>query len=33
MVRINDSYTSPDMAADLMEHNLDKLKLLYRRGI
>jgi predicted acylesterase/phospholipase RssA len=33
MVRINDSFTSPDMAADLMEHNLDKLKLLYRRGI
>lgn len=33
MVRINDSFTSPDMAADLMEHNLDKLKLLYRRGV
>nr|WP_296015418.1 patatin-like phospholipase family protein [uncultured Acidovorax sp.] len=33
MVRINDSFTSPDMAADLMEHDLDKLKLLYRRGI
>lgn len=32
MVRINDSFTTPDMAADLMEHNIDKLKLLYRRG-
>lgn len=33
MVRINDSYTSPDMAADLMEHDIVKLKLLYRRGM
>ncbi|MGA4313679.1 patatin-like phospholipase family protein [Ralstonia nicotianae] len=33
MVRINDSYTTPDMAADLMEHNIEKLKLLYRRGL
>jgi len=33
MIRINDSYTSPDMAADLMEHNIDKLRLLYRRGL
>lgn len=32
MVRINDSYTTPDMAADLMEHDLAKLTLLYRRG-
>lgn len=32
MVRINDSYTTPDMAADLMEHNLGKLNLLYQRG-
>lgn len=33
MVRINDSYTTPDMAADLMEHDIHKLKLLYRRGL
>lgn len=33
MVRINDSYTTPDMAADLMEHDIRKLKLLYRRGL
>lgn len=32
MVRINDSYNSPDMAADLMEHNLSKLNILYQRG-
>ena len=32
MVRVNDSYTSPDMAADLMEHDIAKLRLLYRRG-
>lgn len=32
MVRVNDSYTSPDMAADLMEHDITKLKLLNRRG-
>ncbi|VVD71873.1 patatin [Pandoraea aquatica] len=33
MVRVSDSFTTPDMAADLMEHNIDKLKLLYRRGL
>jgi len=32
MVRVNDSYTTPDMAADLMEHDLTKLNILYRRG-
>ncbi len=32
MVRVNDSFTTPDMAADLMEHNIEKLRLLYRRG-
>lgn len=32
MVRINDTYSSPDMAADLTEHDLKKLGLLYRRG-
>jgi predicted acylesterase/phospholipase RssA len=32
IVRINDEYTTPEMAADLMEHNIAKLTLLYRRG-
>jgi predicted acylesterase/phospholipase RssA len=32
MVRINDEYTIPEMAADLMEHNIAKLTLLYQRG-
>ncbi len=32
LVRINDSYTTPDMATDLMEHDIDKLTLLYQRG-
>ncbi|MHB8743682.1 MAG: patatin-like phospholipase family protein [Sulfuricaulis sp.] len=32
MVRINDTYNTPDMAADLMEHNIRKLNLLYQRG-
>ena len=32
MVRINDTYSTPDMAADLMEHNPKKLDLLYQRG-
>jgi predicted acylesterase/phospholipase RssA len=32
LVRINDSYTTPDMATDLMEHDLAKLKELYKRG-
>jgi predicted acylesterase/phospholipase RssA len=32
MVRVNDSYSSPDMAADLMEHDIKKLTLLYQRG-
>jgi uncharacterized protein len=31
-VRINDEYTTPEMAADLMEHNIAKLTLLYQRG-
>jgi uncharacterized protein len=31
-VRINDAYTTPEMAADLMEHNIAKLTLLYQRG-
>ena len=32
MVRVNDVYSSPDMAADLMEHNINKLNILYQRG-
>jgi hypothetical protein len=32
MVRINDTYSTPDMAADLMEHDIKKLNLLYLRG-
>jgi patatin-like phospholipase/acyl hydrolase len=32
MVRINDTYNTPDMAADLMEHNMTKLNTLYQRG-
>jgi uncharacterized protein len=32
IVRINDTYTTPEMAADLMEHNIAKLTLLYQRG-
>jgi uncharacterized protein len=30
--RINDTYSTPEMATDLMEHNLTKLRLLYQRG-
>lgn len=32
MVRINDTYSTPDMAADLTEHNMKKLNILYQRG-
>jgi hypothetical protein len=32
MVRVNDAYSTPDMAADLMEHNMRKLDILYQRG-
>jgi hypothetical protein len=32
IVRINDEYTTPEMAADLMEHNIEKLTSLYQRG-
>jgi predicted acylesterase/phospholipase RssA len=32
IVRINDQYTTPEMAADLLEHNIAKLTLLYQRG-
>jgi uncharacterized protein len=32
MVRINDTYSTPDMATDLMEHDLKKLNILFQRG-
>jgi uncharacterized protein len=32
LVRINDEYSTPDMATDLMEHDMKKLRLLYQRG-
>jgi predicted acylesterase/phospholipase RssA len=32
LVRINDEYSTPDMATDLMEHDIKKLRLLYQRG-
>jgi predicted acylesterase/phospholipase RssA len=31
-VRINDTFERPEMATDLLEHNLDKLNLLRQRG-
>jgi len=31
-VRINDIFEKPEMATDLMEHNLDKLSMLRQRG-
>ncbi|MDR3666415.1 MAG: patatin-like phospholipase family protein [Ignavibacteriaceae bacterium] len=31
-VRINDTFERPEMATDLMEHNLTKLNTLYQRG-
>lgn len=31
-VRINDKFERPEMATDLLEHNLKKLNLLYQRG-
>jgi predicted patatin/cPLA2 family phospholipase len=32
LVRINDSYTTPDMATDMMEHDIKKLTRLHQRG-
>jgi len=32
MVRVNDTFNTPEMATDLMEHNLTKLNMLYQRG-
>jgi len=31
-IRINDTFERPEMATDLMEHNLDKLNILRQRG-
>jgi predicted acylesterase/phospholipase RssA len=31
-IRISDTFEQPEMATDLMEHNLDKLNLLRQRG-
>ena len=31
-IRISDTFSRPEMATDLMEHNLNKLDLLYQRG-
>ncbi|WP_201205792.1 patatin-like phospholipase family protein [Pseudomonas sp. S37] len=31
-IRISDSYVSPEMATDLLEHDLNKLGLLFQRG-
>jgi predicted acylesterase/phospholipase RssA len=31
-VRVNDTFASPEMATDLLEHNLMKLDTLYQRG-
>lgn len=31
-VRINDAFEKPEMATDIMEHNLDKLNILRQRG-
>ena len=32
MVRINDTYNTPDMATDLMETDIKKLNVLFQRG-
>ena len=32
MVRINDTYNTPDMATDLMETDIEKLNVLFQRG-
>jgi patatin-like phospholipase/acyl hydrolase len=32
IIRINDTFEQPEMATDLMEHNLDKLNILRQRG-
>ena len=31
-IRISDSYTTPEMATDLLEHDIEKLDILFQRG-
>ena len=31
-LRISDTFEKPEMATDLLEHNLTKLNLLFQRG-
>lgn len=31
-VRISETYSTPEMATDLLEHNLDKLNIIFQRG-
>jgi hypothetical protein len=31
-IRINDAYVTPEMATDLLEHDLNKLGVLFQRG-
>lgn len=31
-IRISDAYTTPEMATDLLEHDLEKLNVLFQRG-
>ena len=31
-IRVNDAFTQPEMATDLFEHDLSKLKMLWQRG-
>jgi hypothetical protein len=31
-IRISDNYTTPEMATDLLEHDVKKLNLLFQRG-
>lgn len=31
-IRINDSYVTPEMATDLLEHDIKKLGILFQRG-
>jgi uncharacterized protein len=32
MVRVSEAFTTPEMAADMFEHNLEKLNLIHQRG-
>lgn len=31
-IRISDTYVAPEMATDLLEHDLKKLSILFQRG-